>query len=87
MFTGMEKEYFERFLEAQFENVNSKLDHQINLQKTANGKIAEHEKEIHEIKLKLASSQGHWSGVNKTVALLLTIIGIVVGAIITWQFH
>jgi len=83
----MEQEYFEKFLQAQFDGVNSKLDHQIQLQKIANGKIAAHEKEIHEIKLKMATSQGHWNGVSRTLGILLTLIGIAVGAIATMMWH
>jgi len=59
------------------EDVHSILDQLTKL----NSKVATHEKEITDIKLKLAVTQGHWNGVNKMVALGLTLIGIISGAL------
>jgi len=52
-----------------------------------NSKVASHEQEIKQIQLKLAVSQGHWSGVNKTILIFLTIMGIAIGAIATKLWH
>ena len=55
--------------------------------KTLNSKVATHEREIHEIKLTIAKSQGHWAGVNKTLAIGLTIVSILAGVIATMLWH
>jgi hypothetical protein len=52
-----------------------------------NGKVATHENEIHQIKLKLAVSHGHWGAVNKLVIIGITLLGIVVGAWATMLWH
>jgi len=83
MFSPMEKEYFEKFLEAQFDNVHSKLDHQIQLQKVANGRTGKLEAEISELKQWRATSQGHWKG----VILMSTILGFVIGIIAVYLWH
>ena len=83
----MESEYFEKLLDQRFENIHNKLDNILIQTTKTNGTVKDHEEEIKQIKLDLAVSQGHWKGVNKTINILLTIAGIVVGAIITWQFH
>jgi len=59
------------------EDVHSILDQLTKL----NSKVATHEKEITDIKLKLAVTQGHWAGVNKMVALGLTLIGVISGVL------
>lgn len=83
----MEREYFEKFMESQFENVHSKLDSQIQLQKIANGRTTKLENEIHELKEWKASTQGHWSGVSKTLTILWIITAFVGGAIVTYLWH
>jgi len=54
---------------------------------TLNSKVAVHQEEIHEIKLKLATSHGHWSAVNKSILIFLTIIGIIAGSVATMLWH
>ena len=87
MFTPMEKEYFEKFMESQFDNVHSKLDHQIQLQKIANGRTAKLENEVSDLKHWRSTSQGHWSGVAKTVTIIATVIAFVGGIIATMLWH
>jgi peptidoglycan hydrolase CwlO-like protein len=52
-----------------------------------NSKVAIHQDEIHEIKLKLATAHGHWSAVNKSILIFLTIIGIIAGSVATMLWH
>jgi len=54
---------------------------------TLNSKVAVHQGEIHKINLKLATSQGHWSAVNKSILIFLTIIGIIAGSVATMLWH
>ena len=83
----MEKEYFEEFIQSQFDNVHSKLDTQIGLQKIANHKIAAHEHDINKIKIELAKERGHWGAVNKLVAIGIALLGIIIGAWATYNWH
>lgn len=83
----MESEYFEKLLDQRFENIHNKLDHIIEQTTKTNGTVKDHEESIKSIKLDLAVAHGHWKGFYRTIGILLTIAGIIVGAIITWQFH
>jgi hypothetical protein len=55
--------------------------------KKLNSKVAHHETEIHRIKVEMAESKGIASGINRTLAIGLTIIGIISGAIATMLWH
>jgi len=68
-------------------HMSEKADDILEQLKKLNSKVAHHETEIHKIKLELASAQGVWSGVNKTLTIGLTLIGIIVGAIATMLWH
>ena len=87
MFTPMEKEYFEKFMESQFENLHSKLDAMTHLQKIANGRTGKLESEVGELKQWRATSQGHWSGVNKTVTIVAAVISFAGGIIAMMLWH
>ena len=86
MFSKMEMEYFEKFMESQFDNINAKLDTQIQLQKVANGRTSKLEDEIDKIKDWKATSVGHWSGVNKVITIVGSIIGGIVGVVAAYLF-
>ena len=55
--------------------------------KKLNSKVAHHEKEIQEIKIDFAKASGSWSGIRKTLAVVLTIAGIAIGAAATMLWH
>jgi chromosome segregation ATPase len=55
--------------------------------KKLNSKVAHHETEIHRIKLEIASASGVWTGVNKTIIIIISILSIAVGAIVTYNWH
>jgi predicted nucleic acid-binding Zn-ribbon protein len=52
-----------------------------------NSKVATHQGEIQDIKIRLATAHGHWSAVNKSILIFITIIGIAVGAVATMLWH
>lgn len=83
----MEREYFEKFIASQFENVHNKLDTQIQLQKIANGRTSKLEADMVELKQWKASSHGHWKAINKVIGFMLIILTITVGAIATYLWH
>ena len=83
----MEREYFEKFIESQFENVHSKLDTQIQLQKVANGRTSKLEVEVGELKTWRATSQGHWGAVNKILFIIGSLLGVVLTVIATYLWH
>lgn len=87
MFTGNEQDYFERLLDERFNHVHTKLDQQIQLQRIANGRTAKLEARVEELEKHSASAHGHWSGMNKTIIIVLTVVGIIVGAISTKLWH
>jgi len=68
-------------------HTSEKADDILDQLKKLNSKVAHHETEIHKVKLELASAQGVWAGVNKTVTIGLTVIGIIVGMIATMLWH
>ena len=80
-------EYFEELIKKQFEHVNINQEdikdrlEKILVQTTiTNGRVRELERWR-------ASSQGHWSGVNKTLAVLWILSAFIGGAIITYLWH
>lgn len=68
-------------------HMSQRADDILDQLKKLNSKVAHHETEIHRIKLELAESHGTWSGVNKTLIIGLTLIGIITGAIATMLWH
>jgi chromosome segregation ATPase len=68
-------------------NMSERADDILDQLKKLNSKVAHHETEIHKIKVELAVAQGVWSGVNKTLTIGLTLIGIIAGAIATMLWH
>lgn len=52
-----------------------------------NGKVASHEKEINRMQIWQATQTGHSKAVNSAIYIFLTVTGIIVGALVTWQFH
>ena len=94
MFSAMEQEYFEQLLDSRFENVRNQHEHineklnAILVQTTkTNGRVSDVEREIHKLKEWRATSQGHWNGVNKSVVIVLTLLGIVAGVVATMLWH
>ena len=83
MFTPMEKEYFEKFIEAQFQNVHSKLDAMTHLQRVVNGRTGKLEEEVTKLNNWRATSQGHWKG----VILVCTILGFAIGILSVYLWH
>ena len=52
-----------------------------------NGKVAHHEREINLLQIWQATNTGHSKAVSSALYIGLTIMGIIVGAVVTWQFH
>jgi hypothetical protein len=65
----------------------AKVDDVLDQLKKLNSKVAHHETEIHRIKMDMAENKGITSGINRTLAIGLTIIGIISGAIATMLWH
>jgi len=83
MFTEMERDYFERFIQSQFDNVHSKLDAQIHLQKIANGRTHKLEDEVEKLNQWRAASQGHYRG----IILVCTVLGFIIGIVSVYLWH
>lgn len=83
MITPNEQEYFERMLEAQFKNIEDKVDYVIRLQQIANGRTSKNEDRIDKLENFWSESRGHW----KAASLIGSIIGAVLGVIaaIIWR--
>lgn len=83
MITPNEQEYFERMLEAQFKNIEDKVDHVIRLQQIANGRTTKNEERIGKLEGFWAESRGHW----KAASVIGSIIGASLGilAAIIWR--
>jgi len=75
--TNNEHEYFEKMLDARFENINQKIDQVIHLQKIANGRTTKNEENINDLKQWRAESRGHW----KAASIIGSIIGAVIGVV------
>lgn len=83
MITPNEQEYFERMLEAQFKNIEDKVDHVIRLQQIANHRTSKNEDRIGKLEDFWAESRGHW----KAASVIGSIIGASLGllAAIIWR--
>ena len=68
-------------------HMSEKADDILDQLKKLNSKVAHHETEIHKIKLDLATAQGVWSGVNRTLIIGVSIVGIICGMIATMLWH
>lgn len=73
--TENEQKYFEKLLDAKFLNIEGKLDNVIKLQTIANGRVTKLENWR-------ASSQGVW----KATSIIGSIIGALLGLLITTWF-
>lgn len=87
MFTENERSYFEQMLDAKFDTIQSKLDHIHSDVRKTNGRVNKLEEDVEILNSWMAMSRGHWKGVNRVLAIGLTIIGIIVGAIATMLWH
>ena len=76
--TKMDQEYFERMLEAQFKNVENKIDHIISLQKIANGRTSKNEESINDINKWRAESHGSWKAVTAIGSMIGAFIGFLI---------
>lgn len=78
MMTKMDQEYFEKMLEAQFKNVENKIDHIISLQKIANGRTSKNEDSINELKRWRAESSGYWKAATAIGSMLGGFLGFLI---------
>ena len=76
--TKMDQEYFERMLEAQFKNVENKIDHIIKLQQIANGRTSKNEDAISDISKWRAESRGHWKAITAIGSMIGAFLGFLI---------
>jgi chromosome segregation ATPase len=74
-------------LDERYKTMRDDLRNILKQLETLNSKVAVYQEDIHEIKLKLATPHGHWSAVNKSILIFLTIIGIIAGSVATMLWH
>lgn len=80
------KELLARLDERSF-HMSESVDTILDQLKNINYEIAHHKTEIHKIKLELAEAKGVWSGINRTITIVLTVGGMLLGAIATMLWH
>jgi hypothetical protein len=83
MITPNEQEYFERMLEAQFKNIEDKVDYVIKLQEVANGRTSKNESRIEKLENFWSESRGHW----KAASVIGSIIGAALGILAAILFR
>lgn len=81
------EDYFKKYLDESFGNLNRRIDE---LEKT--GKQTLHQSlltngNVRELQQWRATSQGHWNGVTKTVTIIASATGAVLGILAAYLFR
>ncbi len=78
---------FEKYLDEKFRHFDTKIDHLNEVAESIHKRLPDAELRLANLEKWKSNEEGRQRGINKMIALMLTIAGITVGALATMLWH